>query len=590
MPEDPEPTPQNVPVAPEPPKIDDELATVEEPTQLDSTEPEKPKTADQQKNQSKLHRIKHWLFTHKKYSIPAALALVLIVLATIPATRFKIAGAFYKKDFYITAYDQTAGTPVSGATVTSGAVTVLTDGTGSAKLHLPVGKHSFSFSKKYYQDYQTVAVVPILGQKQKPKVNLIATGRQVRVIMTNIITKKPLSDVSIVVSDITAKTDKDGKATIVLPASLSKASAKLSLAGYNEVTADIQISNTEVKENSFTLTPAGKVYFLSKRTGTLNVMKANVDGTSPEIALAGTGTEQINGTQLSQSADGKYVALITKRTASDQTGQLYIISSADDRLLSVDTGNTNFTIVGWIGDSLVYSLTRNDASAWQTGLGKLKSYSADTGKTTLLDQSSATGDSTKYATESFNFIALAKGAVVYSKIWDGSSGGGSTLLDGKSASLNVIDVGGSNHKILSTYPATDSLQVVQSGANAFDIWHQEYVSGANHYYSYTVGGTVNSQEAMSNEKFYNGSFGYYLSADSSRSLWSDNRDGKYTIIVGDSTSTGTNEIAKLSSYFPKSWFGNDYVLLTLNSSELYIMSASGGDALKITDFQPTTIY
>ncbi len=577
-----------VPVKPEPPKEDtDDLQVIEDPSAKDAAEPEKPKQAIEK---NKFKQLFDWCLSHKKYSVPAAVIILIAVLLGVPVTRYKLVGLVYKKNFIISAYDASTNTPVSGASVTSGSVQALTDGSGKASLKLPVGPHTFAISKKYYADNTITTTVPILAEKTVPSIALTATGRQVKITVKNIITKKALSEVSIAVSDIKAKTDKDGSATIVLPASLSLEKATLSLSGYNDNPVQVKISNKEVLQNDFTMTPAGKVYFLSKRSGALNLMKANLDGSSPETVLAGTGYESLSATQVSQSADGKYVALITQRSNSDTKPQLYMIAASDDKPLAIDTGKADFSIIGWAGDNLVYTVTRNDINYWQSGQNKLKIYAADTGKTTLLDQSTAVGDSTSYAYELFSNVQILKNTITYTKVWGSYNSQATNLLDNRVSTVNSIDPVGSSHKVLGSYPALDSVQVRQNAPNSIDIWHQEYSSGANHYYEYTVGGSLKSIDTMSSDKFYDGSFGYYLSADMTRSLWAEPVDGKNRIMVGDSLGAGSTKVADVSDYSPIAWFGSDYVLVTKDNSELYVMSAAGSDAFKITNFQPTTIF
>jgi len=40
----------------------------------------------------------------------------------------------------------------------------------------------------------------------------------------------------------------------------------------------VQVTDQAVPANTFSVTPAGKLYFLSKRTGQINVMKSDLDG------------------------------------------------------------------------------------------------------------------------------------------------------------------------------------------------------------------------------------------------------------------------------------------------------------------------
>src|SRR5579859_4953584 len=158
---------------------------------------------------AKWQRLKHWYTTNKRLSIPLTVFLLLIILAAVPFTRYKVAGLILKNNYSVKVVDATAGTPVSGATVSAGSISGQTDGSGNVTLHgVKVGQHTISLSKKYYQSKNASELVPILKQKSTPQITLTATGRQVEVDITNLINKQALSNVNIEVADITGKTDK----------------------------------------------------------------------------------------------------------------------------------------------------------------------------------------------------------------------------------------------------------------------------------------------------------------------------------------------------------------------------------------------
>lgn len=544
---------------------------------------------------SRWHWLKNWYTSHKKISIPLTFLAVVLILALVPFTRFKIAGLVLSNNFSVKVIDATAGTPVSGATVSSGSISGQTDGSGKVTLHgIKVGQRTISLSKKYYQGRQASVLVPILKQKTTPQIALTATGRQVEVDVANLINKQTLSNVSIEVADITGKTDKDGRALLVLPASLASAKATLSLEGYNDATVTLQISNTSTKKNVYSLTPAGKVYFLSKRTGTLNIMKANLDGSGAETVLAGTGTEQANQTALSQSPDGKYVALVTQRSSGDPGPQMYVLSTQDDKLLTIDTGNAVFLLQGWAGDSLVYTVQRQDMQAWQAGRNKLKSYDASTGKTTLLDQSLADGDSTASVNEYYAETIAYGSSIIYAKSWTRTDGSASaaSLLTGKQNTLAIIDAGGQNHKVVATYDAADSIQYIQHGPNGLYIWDQSAGgSTKDQFFDYTFGSAAAKQiSSMTSDQFYQSGQTFYYSASGKQALWSENRDGKNAIIVSDNMGGNPQTIASLASYNAYGWFGEQYVLLSLSNSQLYVLGLKGENPIKISDYQFTSIF
>jgi hypothetical protein len=410
----------------------------------------------------------------------------------------------------------------------------------------------------------------------------VATGRQVKIVVSDLINRQKLSGVQIQVADIEAKTDKNGNALIVLPVGTKSPKASLQLEGYNDATFTVIVSDRSVQENAFKMTPAGKVYFLSKRTGRLDVMKANLDGSGVETAVEGTGAEQGSSSVLSQSADGKYVALVAKRNSADPTPQLYVLSTDDDKLLQADSGNVDFVVRGWIGDNLVYTLARKDLQLWQQGLNRLKVYEATTGKITLLDQSSGSDAEIK-ANEYYDTVITSGHTVVFAKSWNGSGD-----LGGKQDSLHTIDAGGQNHKTIATYSASDSLAYVQHSPISLYISQQVQGAGSPTFFDFTLGASP-QQISLSNEQFYaTARVFYFFSPSAKQTFWAELRDGKNTLLVADGMGGNAKTIATLSDYAPYGWYSDKYALVSKNANQLYIMDIKGGTPVKIADFQASS--
>jgi len=569
-------------------KTEDEKEPIAEETEpeentAEETEPEKPKQ-DKTTKKTRRQRLWGWYKSHKKWSIPLTTALLLAIVGAIPWSRYHTVGLIYKKDFVIQAIDSTANTPVSGAQVATGAVQGTTDNNGKVTLHLPVGPHTFTFSKKYYQEHQASVAVPILREKNIPAIPIQATGRQVKITIKNVISKTVLAGVNIKIADVEATTDDSGSATVVLPAGTTSQKASLSLDGYNGADVTVLVSNTEVKQNSFTLTPSGKVYFLSKRTGKLDVMKADLDGKNVQTVLAGTGSEQADNTVISASADWRYIALLARRSSSDAGPQVYVISTSDDRLLTVDSGSADFGITGWIGDNLIYTVSRNDIPAWQANKYKLKGYDATTGKITLLDQTSAVGDVNGYSYEYYSNVLTSGTTVVYFKDW--SYVADKTLLNGKQSTISEISASGQNHKVVAgNDAATNTMAYVQHSPNAIYIWRQAADPASTQFLDYTVGSSP-KQVSITETQFYQRYPIYYWSFSDKQVFWNETRDGN-TLLVADSTGANAKTLLSQSDYMPYGWVGDQYLLVSKSGSELYIMPASGGTPMKISNYQQT---
>ncbi|MEJ0072888.1 MAG: hypothetical protein WDN27_02250 [Candidatus Saccharibacteria bacterium] len=199
-------------------------------------------------------------------------------------------------------------------------------------------------------------------------------------------------------------------ANLVIPSDATVQAATITTSGYNTARVNITAAG-DLAKNTFAVTPAGRLYFLSNLSGKIDVVKTNLDGTDRQTVLAGTGNEDSGSTSLLASRDWKYLALLSRR--SGDNASVYLIDTTNnDKLTTIDQGNADFSLVGWSGDNFVYQVTRNTISNWQAGQQALKSFDATSGETLLLDQTQASG------TDQSNWM----GAAVRLAISDGQSG------------------------------------------------------------------------------------------------------------------------------------------------------------------------
>jgi hypothetical protein len=532
--------------------------------------------------------------THPKVSLPILLVVIIAALAAIPITRYALAGTFLTQNFAVQVFDETTQKPVSGVTLKLRGQTAKTDADGRATLHIKVGQTALTAEKKYYQSAHTDVLVPIASQKNGAFRLLIkATGRQVPVIVTDKITDKPIKNALIAVLGTETRTDQKGSATLVLPADEKTVSARVSAGNYNTLHLSIAVTEQAVPENNAKLVPSGKLYFLSKLSGKIDVVKTNLDGSERQTVLAGTGNESSTDTVLLASRDWKYLALKAKR--SNGLAKMYLIDTASDELTTIDEGNASFSLVGWNGDRFIYVTNRDNYNNWQPGAHALKSYDAVSGKLTVIDQTTAEGTGQyDYAYNTFSGIYILENELVYAKNWYSSyvnpyvSYSMPNRLSGKSASLISLSPDGTAKKAIKDFPVpadTSSVYFVDVKAYEPDSVVVRVPNGtAASFYEYE-NGTLTSRSDLSDQKFYNDAYPTYLvSPGGNQVFWSEARDGKNTLFVGDKNAENSKQIATLSPYVAYGWYSDKYLLLSKNSSELYIMAASGGEAKKVTDY------
>lgn len=529
--------------------------------------------------------FKRFIHTKKGKVITIILSLLVVagILFAVPTTRYGILGYFIKRDVALVILDSKTKKPVSQATVEMASLSAKTDKNGKVTLaDVPVGEYSLKVTKKYYQDSSSSYTVPIFTDAATATINLNATGRQVVVTLTNLITKKPIKDATIAAEDSSSLTDEKGEATLVLPADKQKITAKLTREKYNESTVDITVTD-QADVNKFTLTPSGTIYYLSKATGKINVMKANLDGTTASVVVQATGNESDNDTALLAARDWKYLALFAKRKA-DVAGQLYLVDAKTNALKTIDEGNVEIQLIGWSDHRFLYIVTRNDVKEWENKHQAIKSYDAETGKLTTLDETTATGNSyTNSEYEWFGSPYIVEGKLLYAKTVSRGVG----APHDKKPSIMLATVANGQAQKLKEFTFTQQLSSLDAKLyQPLELFFRVKLDNAvAEFYEYENG----SLKSITNDdnKFYNTVYPtFFVSPNSQKTFWHESRNGKNAIFAADKNGLNSKELAQQSDYATYGWFTDDYVLLSKNKSELYIASADGplDTPLKITNY------
>ncbi|MET0779617.1 MAG: hypothetical protein ABWY71_02160 [Candidatus Saccharimonadales bacterium] len=520
------------------------------------------------------HKVWGWVKTHKKVAIPAAVLLVLAVLAAVPFTRYFFAGMVVRKDFTVAVIDSQTNKPVTSASVTLEGKKVLTNSKGEAKLHVNVGTARVVIAKTYYKGKSASVLVPF-KQKQPYTMKFEATGRPVPVTVVNKISNKPLANVTISAEKAQAITDSRGEATLVVPADKITIKAKLSGSNYNAADVTLKVTASVDPANKFTITPAGKLYFLSNASGKLDVMKSDLDGQNRQLVLAGTGKEDKPNTVLLASRDWKYIALLSKRDGGDSS-KLFLIETATDKLTTMDEGDANFSPYGWSGSHFVYAVERTKVNLWQPKRQALKSYNASTGAIASIDQTTADGDSQfNYRAERIESVFILDKEVVYTKNWQYN---GPFAPDGRQTTFNSSQADGSQRKVVKGYPLSTQyylyLSVSPGDFNEIYIRYSPNESVAK-YDSYENGKLTASD--LTDEQFTNNDYhNFIVSPSGNKTFWTEFRDGKNVFFVGDGSGKNGKQLPGSSDdYAAYGWYSDDYLLVTKKSSEMYIMPVDG---------------
>ena len=532
--------------------------------------------------------VKAFLRTKKGKITTAILAVVMLVTVVfiVPASRYAVAGLVIKKDVAVMVTDAETGKAVSAADITLGDQTYKTNAKGEVTFKsVAVGSRTVNAKKSYYQDTKSDVLVPILSNPGTVVIKMTATGRQVPVSVTNKVSGAALAGVEITAGDSVATTAENGEATIVLPADKQTVSATFKLQGYQDVAADITVLEQTDDKNKFALAPSGKVYFLSKRTGKINVMSSNLDGSDQKVVVEGTGKESQTTTTLLASRDWKYLALYAKR---DDKEKLYLITTTDNKLTLMDEGDVDFTLHGWQNDHFVYTVVRPGAKQWESNRQTLKTFNATNAKLTKLDTSGVGGSNdANWENEAISNVYILDDRIIYSKHWNRAYNPAFPTTTARKDGIYSVKANGESKQTLRDFDTTAASYIDARLYEPQEVFFRVAQPGGTGKFYVYESGKVETTTETNDSAFYSGEYPTYLiSPSGKKTFWTESRDGKLALMVGDASGHNGKEILR-SEYRAYGWFTDDYLLVSKNGSELYILSVNAAadvNPVKITDY------
>ena len=525
----------------------------------------------------------------RKPKLIVALIIVALLVGTfmaVPFLRYGLAGFFVSKQVVLTVVDSANQKPVSDAKVSLGRYDGVTDAKGRAVINgVPVGEYTLEVTKKNYKLLAGTHTVPILMPAKDTTRKVQATGRTVTATFTNGISGQPIAGVAVDVEGSTAVSDDKGVANIVVPIKQTEQVGTAKAEGYNTAEVKVQMKTNDDQKISVKLTPTGKLYFLSKRTGTINVMSADLDGTNQAVVLQGTGKELDGETSLLPSPGWTSLMLIARRDAD--RAKLYSLTT-NGQLKLVDDADVSYQPIGWVAGRFYYKTVSNSLAGWQNKAETIASYNPESGQRQEVD--GTLGSGTNYydmVAQHFTTPAIVDGKVVYAKYWNY---GGYVMEKSRSTSIVAVTVEGNIKTVLKEVPATTDIYadagLTKPGVYVVRLGRPD---NGKEFYQYTAGKVAVA--AIDDTAFYNNRVSYQMSPDGSRAFWAEVRDGKTIAFEASKDLTGGTQVSA-TDYAPYGWYTDSYVLYSKNMSELYIAPAGSplDGAHKITDYHKAAGY
>lgn len=544
--------------------------------------------AETRAKKSKFVRAKAWLRSHKRLSI--ALFIILLLLVTgavvyaIPTARYAVLSPVVAKDYKVKVVDSMGGRALAGATVEFAGESKRTNAKGFVSFaHVPVGYHDLTVRLALYDTVSREREVPVFGT-ERAEVSLRANGKRVTVNVVDRLSGEPIVGANVTAGKSTALTQQGGRAHVVIPAGSDESlEAQVTAQGYLPNAVAVGDKPADVS-----LVKEGRMYFLSKQSGTIDVVSTNFDGSDRKVLLQGTGNEEDYGTSLFASRDWRYLALKSKRDTKNAS--LYLVDTQRPELTRVTNGDTNeIELVGWSDHRFIYKEYAlgqygADYDNWQ-----IQSVAAVNRAVTTLDKKSdAMSQYSRPVHDNADLVyILDGGTIVYAKVWSSTDEFGMHTADQQSGVM-AVQSDGSAKRWLKFYSSNEVGQIETKLYKPQEIHYRVTNRGGVHRENLM---TVNKKIEIvppALQKFDISYPTFLISPDGKRSFWSEARDGKFALFVGDSNSGGKQQLALASEYSAYGWMTDKYLLLQKNNSELYITTEdnikNGAEPLKISDY------
>lgn len=555
--------------------IEDDVVESEQDTGVDGVPVDDNDAAGNKKNRK-------FRLSKKTIAWLVVVALLVGVVSAVPFLRYGFFGMFIKKQVVLTIVDADNQKPVSDAKVALGRFDSRSDSKGKVVINgVPVGEYNLKIEKKNYETVESSHTVTLLAKPENTTRPVKATGRTLTVNVKNYVNDKVISNASIDFEGSTAKSDETGVAHVVLPAIDDEQSGTVRADGYVAKDVSVTIEKNGDKILDVKLAPEGKVYFLSKRTGKINVMSSNLDGSDQAVVVEGTGRELDNETSLISSPDWQKVALIARRDGDRP--KLYVY---DGILKQIDDRSVGFDPIGWVGSKFFYRASDYNLNYWQTNTQQIISYDVNSGNRVVVDKNEATGNDYEHATQRISLAVVQNKKVVYAKCWQYSS----YYTGEKNRPVSIISVSADNNRIVVKEFSAEGDTYCDTKLSKPGVALFRFSKGNDgDYYQYD--GNSVSKTQSSDGEYYNTVVSYLSSPDNSKVFWTEGRDGKNVVFVASPNLSDTKEVST-GEYVAYGWFGNDYVLYSKSGSELFIAPAGAklDGKLKITDYHKAMFY
>lgn len=507
----------------------------------------------------------------KKRSIKRVLLVLIIIvllaaggIAANPSTRYEVlnrSGVRAATSLRVT--DAKTGQPLKNVTLSIGDRSAKTGEDGSVVLNqILLGPQVMSLKKPGFAE-QNKTVTFGWGSNPIGDFMLEPTGSQYTIKLTDFLSGLPVVNAEVVAGESSAVANDKGEAVLTVPA-VETESLEVRVNAENYRSEAVTIAADQKDPIALSLVPARQQAFVSKRSGTFDLYKSDVDGKNETKLLAGTGLEREDALAIAAHRSKNTIAFMSTRE-NIRTAEGVLLSVL--QIINLDTGeqtrvtqSERIQVLDWIGDRLVYVKITEGAPQDSKERHKIISYDIRGG-----------GERELASSNYFNDVLSANGAVYYSPA--------------------MFNVNGSVGLFKINPDATDKKSLYQK--EVWNLFRTSYdvvsVSVGQEWFDLNLSNDVLTKApgppSMLKSRVYNANLA------SNKSLWIDERDGKSTLILYENeTKKDTMLRSQAGIKTPLRWISDQHIVYRVANGEEtadYVMNIQGGEPKKIVDVTNT---
>lgn len=483
----------------------------------------------------------------------------IVVVAAIPTSRYFVLNSLgVRSSSSLLVLDEKTRQPLKNVEVNLSGHSAKTDIEGKASFSdVKLGEQQLTIVKPAFAEVNRTVVVG-WGSNPLGEIYLKPVGSQYTLKLTDFLSSKPISKAEATSGEASAIANQKGEIILTLP-NYDDAEIEITVTADNYRTEKLKLPVSSKETKEIKMVPQRKAVFVSKRSGTYDVYKVDVDGKNEEMLLEGTGTENEDTMALVSHPTRELAALVSTRGIEKaKDGSLLsslTLIKVDTKFSNVITDAESVQIIGWAGNKLIYIETTQDVKEDDKYKNKIISYDIETTEKKELASSNY-----------FNDVMLANGVVLYAPAEYAVNG---------QVGLYKINPDGTN-------------KITIYDKEVWSLFRSSYdtvsVSVSDKWYNYNL--NDNNFDKASAPPTAKKSRIYADSSNKSKSLWVDERDGKGVLLLFTPADNKDRVIKSQGGLNePIRWLDDDHAIYRITSGETadYIISISGGEPKKISD-------